>query len=274
MRILAVDDEKFALEGLVETIRKEYPLEEVFGFRYAEDALADARKRRFDVAFLDIEMADKNGVWLALQLKELSPEINIIFVTGYGSYRGDAFDMHASGYIVKPVTAEKVKHEMENLRRPVVFRKRIKLQTFGNFEVYLNNDPLVFRYAKTKELLAYLVDRQGALCTVREMLAVLFEDDGDHATYFKSLRSDLLKTLESHNCEDILIRRYGMLGIVPQAVECDYYDFLREDPAGLKAYRGEYMAQYSWAEITHAALEKRAKLQNGESKPASGKPMQ
>ncbi len=257
MRIIAVDDERLALEGLVEAIRSAEPEAEVNGFRYASDALEYAREHGCDVAFLDIEMAGVDGVGLAYRLKKICPRINIVFATGYGSYRDVAFDLHASGYVVKPITPQKVIRELSELRNPVEKGKRIRVQTFGNFEAYCDGNPIVFKYVKSKELFAYLIDRRGALCTVGEMMGILFENDGGHAAYFKSIRGDLLKTLQSKDCEGVIARRHGLLGIFPDAIQCDYFDFINGKERGFEVYRGEYMAQYSWAEVTHAALEER-----------------
>ena len=43
-------------------------------------------------------------------------------------------------------------------------------------EIFVGGRPLSFKRSKSKELLAYLVDRNGATCTNGEMLAVLWED--------------------------------------------------------------------------------------------------
>ena len=257
MKIIAADDEKPALEGLIDSIKKACPDADIQGFRYAADALEYARSHACDVAFLDIEMAGTNGVRLAESLKKINPEINIIFATGYGCYRDVAFEMHASGYVTKPVTPQKVAEELRELRYPVSESKRLRVQAFGNFEAYCDGAPLVFRYAKSKELFAYLVDRRGALCTVGEMAAILFEDDNGHETYFKSIRSDLLKTLQAKGLEGAIAKSRGMLGIVPDYTDCDYFDFIKGKASGRNAYRGEYMSQYSWAEATHASIEER-----------------
>ena len=156
--------------------------------------LAFAEETRIDVAFLDVEMAVTSGVQLAQRLTLYQPQINIIFATGFGQYRDSAFDLHASGYLMKPITAEKVRVELAHLRYPVHGKKRVQVQTFGNFDVFLDGRPVKFKYSKTKELFAYLVDRKGAMCTVGEMMSVLFEEDQGHETYFKSLRRDLLDT--------------------------------------------------------------------------------
>ena len=135
MRILSVDDEIIALEGLIKSIKDANKEAEVFGFRFSEDAIEFMKTTICDVAFLDIEMVGMNGVGLANELIKLNPNINIIFSTGYGHYRDVAFDMHASGYIVKPITTEKVRKELENLRRPVKEVNKLRVEVFGNFEV-------------------------------------------------------------------------------------------------------------------------------------------
>lgn len=252
MKIIALDDEPLALESLLDAIHKAAPDADCQGFEYAEDVLDAAQKTGCDVAFLDVEMSGMNGVGLAEQLKALNPAVNIIFCTGFTRYRGEAFALHASGYLLKPITPEKVRMELAELRRPVQTRHRLRVQCFGNFEVYLDDAPLNFHYSRTKELLAYLIDRCGALCTNGEIAAVLFEDD-EHKNYFQKLRQDLRTTLEEAGCAEVLTQQRGSLAIVPDELDCDYYAW-RENALPRSSYQGEYMAQYSWAETTNSLL--------------------
>ena len=254
MRIIAVDDEKIALDALSNAINAIVTEDEVVSFRYPEDALEYVMENPCDIAFLDVEMAGMSGVELAEELKKYNSEINIVFCTGYGNYRDKAFELHASGYLMKPITPEKVKSELENLRRPIFEKKRLKVQTFGNFEVYLDGKPIAFKYRRTKELFAYLVDRVGALCTVGEIIGILFEDEGGREDYFQKLRRDLLSTLEEVGCENVIVHKRGMLGVVITEIQCDYYDCLNKKKDFATAYFGEYMSQYSFAEYTNAQL--------------------
>lgn len=254
MRIIAVDDEKIALEALSSAIKAVVAEDEVISFRYAEDALEFVKENLCDIAFLDVEMAGMSGVELAERMKGYNSEINIVFCTGYGNYREKAFDLHASGYLMKPITPEKIKRELENLRRPIFEKKRLKVQTFGNFEVYLDGKPLTFKYRRTKELFAYLVDRVGALCTVGEIIGILFEDESGREDYFQKLRRDLLTTLENVGCENVIVHKRGMLGVVITEIQCDYYDCLNKKKDFDTSYFGEYMSQYSFAEYTNAQL--------------------
>ena len=254
MIVIAVDDERYALENLAESIGKASPDARIHRFRYPEDALDFAKENDVDVAFLDVEMVSMNGVELAERLKLYHPDINIIFSTGYGHYRDAAFDLHASGYLTKPITPEKVRKELEDLRRPVRRPKRMRIRAFGNFEVFLDGKPISFKYSKTKEMLAYLVDRKGALCTNNEIMAILFEDDTGHEAYFRSLRKDLTDILEAAGCSEILSQQRGRIGIAAEMVDCDYFSWCSGNHSAANAYQGEYMTQYSWGEYTNAML--------------------
>lgn len=265
MRIIAVDDEKLALEALMAAITKADVNAEVASFRKAEEALEFVRANAVDVAFLDIEMRQMSGIELAKHFKQINPQINIVFSTGYAEYRGDAFEMHASGYITKPITADKVANELANLRFPVAdsgadqaalfgeSNRKLHCQTFGNFEAFVSGRPLEFKYERTRELLAYLIDR-GSLCSSNEIMTALWEDD-QHGSYLRNLKKDLLETLEAAGCREVVANQWGKIGIIPELIDCDLYDWKKGVPAAINAYRGEYMAQYSWAEFSVGMFE-------------------
>lgn len=252
MNILAIDDEELALEGLVSAAKKAEPSATVYSFQKPKEALEFFQDTSCEVVLLDIQMRNMSGVELAKKIKFIHPHTNIIFATGYTDYMKEALEMHASGYMLKPITAQKVKEELENLRFPIkpVRKNRVYFQTFGNFEVFIDDQPLKFRYDLTKEMLAYLVDRKGVLCTSGEIMAVLW---GDHYSnsYFRSLIKDLKDTFLDAGCEDVIIRQRGKIGIDRAKVDCDYYDWLDGKMYAVNLYQGEYMAQYGWGELTN-----------------------
>ena len=83
MNIIAVDDEKLALDVLVSTIHEVVSDAQIFGFRQPFDAISFAENESCDIAFLDIKMRGMTGLELAKRLKDINAKINIIFVTGY-----------------------------------------------------------------------------------------------------------------------------------------------------------------------------------------------
>ena len=202
------------------------------------------------------------------RIMDLCPEAKIIFVTAYSQYAIDAFRLHVHGYILKPITAERVREELDYLikentpeqepaQEEEQTRELLKVQCFGYFEVFWKGEPLMFGRRQTKELLAYLIDRKGATCTSEEIATALWEDE-DNLKHLKAririLISDLRQTLAKIGMEDIILRRSGQIAIRRDAVDCDYYHMLDGDMEAVNAYRGEYMKQYSWAEITAGQL--------------------
>ncbi len=261
MNILAVDDEVNALEGLESALKRAIPDAAVHTFRSGASALEFAENTPCAVAFLDIEMRDMNGLELAKLLKERRAVTNIVFVTGYSEYAIDAFDVNASGYLLKPATVEKVLESMENLRHPVVSdpSSLLRVQCFGNFDVFFDNKPVKFKYQKTKELFAYLIDRKGTVCPNGELMAILWEDEaGDKKrSYLSNLSLDLMSTLAALGCDDVVMKRRGSLYVVPEKLSCDYYDWNKGMIYAINAYCGEYMSQFDWAEMTLGTLERR-----------------
>ena len=258
MIIFAIDDEENSLEYLVNKINKARPEAEVFSFRQPKEALKKFAELRPDAVFMDIHMPGIDGIELAKKIKNKNPKTNIIFVTGYSEYTYDAFSMDASGYILKPVTKEMIAHALDNLRYPIeeCSKETPFFRCFGNFEVFYKGEPLRFKYSKTKELIGYLIDRKGAICSNNEIITALWEDDDDHKSYFRSIQKDLIDTLDSIKCGYILSRQRGGNAIIRNKIKCDYFDYLDGLPLGINGYNGEYMTQYSWAEETLAFLSK------------------
>jgi len=262
MNILTADDEPFALQSINDAVREALPDAEIRGFIRASEAMYEITENGYrpDIAFLDIKMPGIGGLEMARRIREASSKTNVIFVTAYTDYALDALALHPSGYLIKPATAEKVKMEFDNLRYPVKQKTthRIRIQCFGNFEVFADGKPVSFTYQKTKELLAYLVDRRGAACNTSELCAVLWEDKPDSAElrkYLRKLLSDLSHTLTSAGTEDIFAKSRNSFAIVPDKVDCDYYGMLGRDISAINTYTGEYMTQYSWAEMTLGSIE-------------------
>lgn len=117
--VIAVDDEAIILNGSIKVLSETLTGAEVYGFLHAAEALEFARTHLVSVAFLDIEIQADSGLDLAGQLLVLNPQVNVIFVTSHAQYSGDAWDLHASGFLSKPLKAEKILREVSNLRYPV-----------------------------------------------------------------------------------------------------------------------------------------------------------
>lgn len=262
MNILAVDDERAALDTLAQAIMQAVPDAHLNCFADANEALAFATDNPIDVAFLDVRMNNLDGLALADKLVNTNHQINIIFVSGYQEYAYEAMTMHAIGFIRKPVTAQAVAREMEFLRHdPASEHQRVRIQCFGSFGVFVEDKPVMFTQAKPKELLAYIVHQKGAPVSTSEIAAILWEDRPLNRSISSQLRnavSRLTKILEKAGAEDILIKEWNCITIDTNKVSCDYYNYIRNRQRFAHTFNGEYMTNYSWGETTLAFLNKQA----------------
>ena len=259
MNIIVVDDERAPLEDLERVLNEICTDATITGFSSPKNAMDYAGSNRVDLAFLDIEMAGMNGLQLAKSLKDIYGKTNIIFTTGYPQYALDAYRIHACGYLLKPVSKDAVAESMNYLHHPVEVNqgKKLCVQTFGNFEVYADSEPVAFSRSKTRELLAYLIMRNGSQCSNNEIVAALWENKPDSPSLqnqYRHLVMDLRKTLKSIGADNILVKKRGSIAVLPEKISCDLYDFYAGDITAVNRYSGEFMAQYSWAEFYNAHL--------------------
>lgn len=143
--------------------------------------------------------------------------------------------------------------------------QKLYVKCFGNFEVFYEGYPVHFRYKKTKELLAYLIHRDGASCSMGEVTGILYEDricSKSLQSHVRNLICDLHRTFSVLGAQQPIYRTYGALAILPDKIDCDYYDMKRDKNTGWNIYDGEYMAQYSWAEEKIAMLDQLTKWKN------------
>ena len=254
MIAIAVDDEVLMLGALVAAIEASPDITEVAKFSDCEQALEFVKSNTADIAFLDINMRGMGGLALAQNIIAACPNCKIVFCTGYEEYAIPAFKLHASGYLMKPISAEDVQGEIDNIKGVRQREKLLVVKCFGNFEVYAKDEKLTFKRLKTKELFAFLVDRKGAGMTAKQICAVLFPDDMDdnkNAAYLRQLVMDLKNTLKAVGAENVLRHETPCYRVDTSLIQCDYRSYLE---TGAPEFYGEYMMQYSWAEETSAIL--------------------
>ncbi len=260
MTILVVAKSPFLREQMEDTIRKFKADAKILVFRDSPKALAAAREERIDVAFIDDKLSEIDGLLLGRYLKDLNPMVNLVILTKVRGIAYDAMGLRASGCILLPLGRKDVEVELGDLRFPPdqPVRKRVFAQTFGNFELFVDGTPVTFKYSRTKEIVALLINNRGVQTTNGEIIAALWEDDGDpkvKTSYLSNLRQDLQNTLSDLNLNDIIIKQLGSMAIATDKIECDFYDWMDKKNASRYRYLGDYMNQFSWAEMVHAELD-------------------
>lgn len=259
MRVICVDDAAVILEHTVKLCEGMPQIDDVKGFTNPLEALDYVKENPVDLALLDIEMPELNGIELAQRIKEVRPGTSVIFLTAYSQYAVDAFAVRASGYLLKPVTVDALAKEIGYVysARSKKLTGDVVIRTFGNFDVYVKDQPVRFKSAKGKELLAYLVDRRGGNVTRAEAFSVLWEDrdyDRGMQKSFDVVIRRLRETLREYKIENIFDLKQGTMRVRPENFTCDAYLFYDGDVDVINTYPGEYMSAYSWASMTESFL--------------------
>lgn len=275
MKFLIVGRKSSRLNGLADIVRSASSGTEVVTAASAEDALA-LPTLDFDVVFLDAGLGGKSRTLkgtggesrrmdapaLARRLKSLSRNTHVIFVAEEartGKCYQDALSVHADACLVEPISVKDVQQELDYLSysypAPLSPRK-VFIQTFGAFNVMIDGTALAFQRTKAKELLAILVDRRGVDLKSRDGCAILFEDKpyNEKRAYYHVVITSMVRTLEKVGLKHIVVRNTRSLAIDPSAFECDAYRYLKNDPAVMQQYRGDYMAGYTWAQRSSNTL--------------------
>lgn len=261
MYTLTIDDRELVVTQMHGILRNLDPDGTHLGANTCGETLRLAKDSPLDVVFLDVEMpGDTGGLTLARQLKARYPRLNLVFITGHQEYAMKAFELDASGYLLKPLTQEAVAHQLSVLRfdREILHEKKIRVRCFGPFEVYCNGAILNFYHSKSKELLACLIDHNGALCSNDTLIGCLWPDRPADQNTKASLRKcvkELKDAFAAAGDADVIQHQERVgIGLDISRLDCDYYRYLQGDPVAVHQFNGKYMTQYAFTEETRAAL--------------------
>ena len=247
MLAIAIDDEQLMLYALVKAIKASEDIEEVVGFTNSDEALDWTEINKPDIAFLDINMRGLNGIGIAEKILAIYPDCKIVFCTGYEEYAVAAFKIHASGYLLKPISAEDVQKEIDVIKGRKTEKGILKAQCFGHFDVSCDGEKLSFKRTKSKEMLAYLIYLNGAEVSAKEISTVIWETGTkeNNTNYFHQLLADLRQALEKVGAGDVLRKNGFFYSVDTSKISCDYYSYIK---TGCPEFNGEFMVQYRWAD--------------------------
>lgn len=116
--VIMIDDRKVILTGGLPILEEVLPNAAVVGFTRPAEAVEYAKANRVDLAFVDIELGKTSGLTLCRALLAVNPRTNVVFLTAFAEYSLDAWGTGASGFMVKPITAEGVREQLGRLRYP------------------------------------------------------------------------------------------------------------------------------------------------------------
>lgn len=257
MKTIVVDDEAIMLQSFHRLSAGIDAIRLVGEFQYPEEALEYAKNNTVELAILDISMPGMTGLELAEKLREHYPNILIVFITAYDEYIRESNQLGADDYIVKPYrreTIEKMAERMSLLSRRL--QKSIYVQTFGNFLVFKNGEPVPLK-GKAKEILALIVTRRGKEISNEEIYSTIWENreysNVNMKVYYNALKR-LRDALDEYGMSDLLKSTARGQTVNTELFDCDYYSWQDKNLSERDKFQGQFMYEYSWGEYILADI--------------------
>lgn len=116
--VIMVEDSKVILFDGLSVLEKIMPNASITGFLRPKEAIEYAAGNRIALAILDIELGSSSGLDLCNTLLEINSRTNVVFLTAYADYSLDAWKTGASGFMLKPMTPDELKEQLNKLRYP------------------------------------------------------------------------------------------------------------------------------------------------------------
>ncbi len=274
MKVILLDDEKSMLIIMKKMLSKIKDIELVGSFQSPSEAYAYIKENKVDMAFVDINMQEENGLDFVRRVTAQYKEIAIFFLTAYKEYALEAYGMHAFDYIVKPITFERLENSIQKAKDTLIFlqpsnrnnKNKIFFNCLGGLDVKsTNGGSIQFTSSKSSELMAYLVMHRGRLVSKWRIMEDVFNGmaQSNAETYLNTTVYKLRKALEPHGMKSVIISAEESYKIDLNEVYADIIDFedritsiYQLDESNLekaiqteKLYSGELFGEkdYSWS---------------------------
>lgn len=258
MKTIIVDEELKYLNQL-DCILGEYEEIELLGtFSMPDKALEFAKRHEIEFAIIDINEEDK-GLFFGKKLRKIYPDMVLIYSMEHPEDIEKAlYEAKADYYIMKPYDQIEV---ADLVQRAFLLagrlKPRVKILTFGHFEVFIDRMPIHFSNAKAKELLALCVDHEGGDVSMEEVIDKLWPNriyDEKVKNLYRKAVLYCRKKFEQYNCPGIFQSKRGSCRILTRKMKCDLFDLKQQLKNTM--FNGEYMIDYEWAREKEARLQK------------------
>lgn len=253
MKTILVDDEPIMLRSFVRLSAGIDSIEIVGKFEYVEEALDYAHNNKVDLAVLDVKMPVMSGIELAVKLREIHPDILIVFISAYDEYVRDSNVIGGDYYIVKPYTREMIEMMVDKMELLAGrLKKNVYIQMFGRFNVKKDGVPLKMS-GKTKEILALVASRCGKEISNEEIYSTIWEgreySNKNMKVYYNALKR-LREILAENGLSNLLLSTPRGQMLNTEMCDCDYYEWKehKNRKEGKDGFEGEFLSEYSWGE--------------------------
>ncbi len=230
-------------------------------FNDSDSAAEFLKSNRADLAFVSLCSKNIDYDLIIRKVKKIDFR-TVVFLIGNDDIQStEVYKKGCDYFIKKPYNPNEIRallKRFELLSKRL--KKRVFVRTFGRFDVFVDGVPVDFHNSKAKELFALCIDHCGGNVTMQEAIDKLWYerhyDDKVKRLYRKAVIS-IVKTLQENDVSKIFVKSRGTCAINKNAIECDYFNLIKNPQKYADTFHGEYIFDYSWAESTLANIAKR-----------------
>lgn len=242
IRIMIIDDEEHVLRLLSILLNQLEDVEIVGSYSNPLEALKNIDHLAVDAVFLDNHMPGMKGTEVARAIRSNQPHIQIVFISAYGEYAVEAFEIRSTDYLLKPFSKERLRDTVSRIRQALSSQtidnskqeSKFWIQCLGGFYIHLpvpsGTQTLQWKTRKERELCAYLIHHQcKPVSTVSIIEALWPEHDLENAkTYLYTCLSYLRKTLVNHKVPIRIEKKDAGFAIALDNITVDVIEFERQ----------------------------------------------
>ncbi|RKP57947.1 response regulator [Cohnella endophytica] len=232
MRVIIVDDEYYALRNLKNKLEKMADIEVVAMYEDPATALEELGSIQPDLALLDIEMPEIDGISLLGMMFKKRPEMDFVFTSAHHAYVSDTLETKALDFLVKPVKYEQLYvtvEKIKKIRSKTDIGRNIEMKCFGSFSVFIDGQLIDdnWRTKKTEELLAYLLCMNGKHVSRERIIYDLWPDlemDRGYANLYTT-QYNLKKRFDAFGIHHLIKSRLGNIWLNLEDIKVDLLAF-------------------------------------------------
>lgn len=265
IRAITVDDEWYNLEEISDLINDTGLIRVVGKYQNPRQVLEDFETLSPEVAFIDIELGEIDGLTLAKQLLKINSELIIVFITSWDKYAINAFDIDATDYILKPVRIERFNKMIDKVINKINKKPEnlaiIKIKLFDKFEVKINETLIKWQRAKSEELFAFLLLNCGSYIHKDVILDNLWADyEPEKALHILQTTIYRIRKIFADYPKAVMIEYcQNSYKLEINGVWCDYFELEK----ALEAYKVDDSNTYKAVEKAGRAFTKGLLTQQG-----------
>ncbi|MDE7094911.1 MAG: hypothetical protein K2O23_00325, partial [Anaeroplasmataceae bacterium] len=175
MKVLIIDDDLASLSCFLEPLVKEYTIEYKFFKENPLDTLTYIKENDVDGAFISLDLSSMSGLLLAEKLWEIRKDLKLVFIGNHQDFQcKEELKINVLGICGKPIIASQIEGFLKCMQ--VHEKKKITVHTFGAFDIFINQQIIKFKSAKSKELLALLITYNGRSLYMSDAICHIWPD--------------------------------------------------------------------------------------------------